>query len=905
MPELVYNVRFEVDSSNIQKIGNIVDPNSSAQVQDLNKEIEELRNKLKNIKGGSGSKNPVEGASQGFLDFLQNVRTSTAELIKNTSTFKKSIVSTDANTDSLINQSEALLDGAINLQQLRTELEGLAEQESLTDKQTEYLFKSISQLANAQRTAVSASKNFEDGLQVLEHQSGTMNKAFSGSNQLLFSFGDLVQDSAQFSQGFAQGMRAIGNNVGFTAELFANLQNNVKRHNDLVAKGILKNEKQVTTQEALINSLKGTGGVLIGINAAVLASQFLFQKLDDQIKKVRDSAIAQAEAIKEVAKSFSELETGVEDPFGFRARAIEIGVLQEQIGDFNREDELKEYFDRTGAGGFMFKERILEIGAAFNENDAAFLKYLERMEALSNELETAKMTQEAFNKVISDSTAPLSKYIEFTAALELVNLEAKSGLELTDRTLQNLSESTKEQINVLKEQITAKKSSGESTVAEISTLVRLISFQEKVNKLIDEETKLRKERDENRAKAISDLSRVNYLNERNAEFINKEIQILKERDEISKVSMQADLDRAKATVQFKIEQAQLEEKLLEQGVSRDAIDRALLVDRKEFEARLALITAEELVNIAEIRRDREIEIEKEKLDLLKRLRDQEEKDRKASYQESLDFIKGTIDDELMLNQLKRQNELAGEDEKTRVLGEIDDKYDAKKRALRKGGIWNSQIIQQLEIAMEREKAEAIARINEESAEERKQNVQSLLRIAGNYTDGFASLKKQELKSELQAAKARGASAKEIERIQKKQFEVDKKAQLAKAIINTASAVTEALPNVKKSVAIGLLGALQIAKILKTKFGGGDSGGVGISASRVSSDTEERSAASGIISFGKNIATPSNRNVGFIPSRGGEFSATEITVVNTFDDETVADVVDRGNRKRQMQQVVVS
>ena len=404
MPELVYKVKFEVDSSNLEKITSGIDPSSSKQVQNLEKGYDDLKNKyeelLNSFKKGTGSGGAVGGASDGFLDMLQNVRTTTSELRKNTSSFKKSIVTTDQSTEAFVNQSEALLEDSIQLQRLREELEEAAQQENLTDKQTEVLNNTINSLANVQRTAVSTSKNFSEGLQDIQHQSGTMNKAFSGSNQLLFSFGDLVQDSTQFSQGFAQGMRAMGNNVGFTAELFANLRNNVERHNKLVENGTLKNEKQITTQEAIIRSLKGTGGALIAINGVVLVSQFLFQKLDDEIKKVRDSAKAQAEAISEVAKSFSELETGVEDPFGLRARAIEIDVLKEQIGDFSRDDELKEYFERTGAGAFFFKGKLLEIGAAFNENDAAFLKHLERMEALEGQLETAEMAQKAFNEVI-------------------------------------------------------------------------------------------------------------------------------------------------------------------------------------------------------------------------------------------------------------------------------------------------------------------------------------------------------------------------------------------------------------------------------------------------------------------------------------------------------------------------
>lgn len=864
MPELVYKVKFEVDSSNLEKITSGVDPSSSKQVQNLEKGYEDLKNKyeelLNSFKKGTGSGGAVGGASDGFLDMLQNVRTTTSELRKNTSSFKKSIVTTDQSTDAFIQQSEALLEDSIQLQRLREELEEAAHQENLTDKQTEILNNTINSLANVQRTAVSASKNFSDGLQVVEHQSGTMNKAFSGSNQLLFSFGDLVQDSTQFSQGFAQGMRAIGNNVGFTAELFANLQNNVKRHNKLVADGTLKNEKQITTQEAIIRSLKGTGGALIGINAVVLVSQFLFQKLDDEIKKVRDSAKAQAEAISEVAKSFSQLETGVEDPFGLRARAIEIEILQQQIGDFNKEDELKEYFDRTGAGAFFFKGQLLDIGAAFNENDAAFLKYLERMEALQGQLETAEMAQEAFNEVIAGATTPLSKYIELTASLELVNLETKSGIELTDQTLQSLSVSTQDQIDVLKEQITLLKSRGEGTTAEISTLVRLISFQEKINELIDKENRLQKERAENRAQLISDTSKLSFISKRNAEFIAREIQILNEKDEIAKISAQAQLDRDRAQLQFDMEQDDLENRLIEAKVSRDQIDRALEASKAEFDEQLALITAQKLIAIAEIQANREVEIAEEKADLIKRITEQQEKDRQDQYQKTLDFIQGTIDDELLLNRLKRENELAGEDEKGRIIGEIEDKYQAKRDALRAGGLFNKQILAQLEIAENREISDTEIALDQKAKDAKIQNAKELLQIAGTISQGL--------------------------------FDNQKATAVANAVMNTYEAATKALTaapppfNQILMAATIASGIAQVKKIIKTKPGDKN---VSTGAGSVASvETPQRG-------FFETDYNANNFNPNFNPSNLNLYQP-KIVFEGVLDDEVLSMRVKEGNAK---------
>ena len=169
MPELIYKVKFEIDSS-LDTISSVVDPSSFKDVEDLKKSFSDLQNKHKELqdsfKSGGGSGGGTGGASSGFLDLMQNVKTTTSEVRKNTSTFKKSIVTTDQSTDSFVNQSEALLDGSIQLQRLREELEEAAQQENLTDKQTEQLNNTINNLANVQRSAVSASNNFNDGLQV-------------------------------------------------------------------------------------------------------------------------------------------------------------------------------------------------------------------------------------------------------------------------------------------------------------------------------------------------------------------------------------------------------------------------------------------------------------------------------------------------------------------------------------------------------------------------------------------------------------------------------------------------------------------------------------------------------------------------------------------------------------------
>jgi len=501
MPELVYNVRFEVDSSNLKKITSGIDPNSSREVQNLNQEIQRLKDNLNKIK--SPARDATTGASAGFLDLMQNVKTTTSEVRKNTSSFKKSIVTTDQSTDSFINQSEALLDGSIQLQRLREELEEAAQQENLTDKQTEQLNNTINNLANVQRAAVSASNNFNDGLQVIEHQAGTMNKAFSGSNQILFSFSDLVQDSTQFSQGFAQGMRAIGNNVGFTAELFANLSNNVKRHNKLVADGVLQNEKQMTTFGALKNSMKGAGGALIAINTAVMLGTLAFQMLEKRLKKVTEAADKQVEAFSEITKAFGEFDSGFDDPLGMRAREQEIAMLQNKIKEVPENfKELESGMLATGiraAGGLnplmlglaslmeAFPNASFEIGALFGLINDEAIKTAAAQEKFNDRLEELLEAKKQFDAEVAN-TRGLQGFLNVTedAANTMAVLTASQmeGIQVNGESFRSRVEITAElqrQIQAQANLLNFENLSSEERTKHLSLMNQQIQLFNKLN----------------------------------------------------------------------------------------------------------------------------------------------------------------------------------------------------------------------------------------------------------------------------------------------------------------------------------------------------------------------------------------------------------------------------------------
>lgn len=785
MPELIYNVKFEVDSSNLQKITSGIDPSSSKQVQDLEKSYDDLKNKFKELKnsmkGGSVSGGAIGGASTGFLDLMQNVKTTTSEVRKNTSSFKKSIVTTDQSTDSFIQQSEALLTGSIELQRLREELEQAAQQENLTDKQTEQLNNTINSLANVQRSAVSASNNFNDGLQVIEHQAGTMNKAFAGSNQLLFSFSDLVQDSTQFSQGFAQGMRAIGNNIGFTAELFANLSNNVKRHNKLVADGTLKNEKQITTYEALKQSLKGAGGALIAINGVVMAATLLFQMLDKRVKKAKESAQSLGEAFLEINKEFSQIDTGAPDPLGFRARGREIDLLTTKVS------ELTENFKQTviqstaigmagtAAGGFLslvgiFKgasDTVLDYAGAIGIVDEEHAKFINQNEFLRETLKELIEQQTAYTILLEQpANKALKNFVELTEDYEKVLAEQLGGVELTTKSLDDMAASTTNQINALRQK-------NQLTDQEIGVLFQLLELQVSINN--------------ERLKEIEFISRLQGVRDQEA-LVAENINLLKE----------------------------------ESNFNKFAIEKRI--------------------------RDKDIEL-------------------------SFNQEKAKIEKDLLLNKI--------DDEKAATM--IEALESLKRTKLRQSELTEQKQIEQ----------------------ERRDVISSSLDMAANFVGAFGALKQQEIQNELQAAKARGASADELDRINRKKFRAEKRAQIASTIINTASAVVEALPNQGLAIATAALGAIQLATIRKTKYG--SSGSISSAevpkaegGSFIQRTGEENLPVSSFL--GTNSKTKVSSS--FIPRSSQAKESIEVTVVNTFNESTVAEVSRIGGTRLRSSQLSV-
>tara|TARA_Y100001938_G_scaffold8448_1_gene10333 strand:+ start:4720 stop:7125 length:2406 start_codon:yes stop_codon:yes gene_type:complete len=231
-------------------------------------------------------------------------------------------------------------------------------------KSTDNVSKSMDQLVKRFKLVRGDAHHTSEGLSNLGVNVKDLNKSTASANQTLFAFSDLVQDSTQFSQGFAQGMRAIGNNVGFTAELFANLRSRVQLNNQAIrlAGGDTRNLTSVTKE--LGRSLRGVGGILIAVNAGILLLQRRADKGARNTKKLREEGKATAEAFLEVSKSIGDFNSGIADPFALRQRSRQIAFLKLQLGGLS-EEQLKAAITERALS--ESRENLAQITTSFVE----------------------------------------------------------------------------------------------------------------------------------------------------------------------------------------------------------------------------------------------------------------------------------------------------------------------------------------------------------------------------------------------------------------------------------------------------------------------------------------------------------------------------------------------------------
>tara|TARA_R100000426_G_scaffold10387_3_gene11069 strand:- start:2248 stop:4617 length:2370 start_codon:yes stop_codon:yes gene_type:complete len=751
MPDLIYNVKFKI-ASKIDDLGGAGAAKSLTQLNEavdktnrstgkLGKEVRDLvAAEAEFVAANNKSKASIDNKRKASQNDLRTIAKTNLEARARIKQIREERIDLDRfiqtnklNTAErtkllgistrLENQEKALI---LELQRGRAALQG---QENETE-----------QLTTATERLAAAKRKLGKGV-------GSNNKAFSTANQTLFSFSDAVQDSAQFIQGgqvnFAQGMRAVGNNIGFTAELMGNLTTKT---------GGLKN-----AFKALGRSMAGPGGLLIGINLLVTAATVLPQILGKNKQSAED-----------LEKSLE----GLNDDIRKTVQLIsEVGAFE--LGIEGLENEKQVLLD------------MLETQKEINDSN---------LQAFETEKERAENEVARLDLIASN-----------------IHLLEREGITLEEIT------NAKEDLVRAEAEIARIKAENKKTDEEIRDLTREIADETEARRLAGQK--------------LQDEGFVDALRA----TLNVE----------AKVGFDFSLDGTE-------ELDALFQSFIDEELARESIKIKEPVPL-EFEDGFEIIPPkfQEVPNM-------------------------------------FDTIDGMVSN--FTEQFRAVgNPFAGIDEI--IADSADLMFTEEDLGPAIGTIaFAQEQIKELTLefnnTLESEEAASLAnRINilKDFIAERQELLDGSpkedegifsgdnLKMASQFTKGIVSLRKTELKSELQVAKARGASAEQLEAIRKKQFLVEKRSAIAETLINTAKAIAENLGRPRKIAFAAALGAIQLAKIRATKFGGGGGGGGGAArsggggAGAAGQEAPQFTQSVNFLNNAQDSEVPSRRLPDFVPS----------------------------------------
>ena len=526
MPELVYDVKFNIDSSNVERIADPVSDSVQNSVKEYKDNVDKVTDSKKKTANESQKTSTQEDKlTKAYRDQLQHVKTLIADLREKDTALKKSYTAGVRDVAQMERQNNEILEGTVILEQNIQELKQLASTLQLNDKQLEQYYTTLAKANATQRTGVSTTKNFDEKLRVsaestgdLTNQAGLMNKQFSGMNQTIFSFSDLIQDSTQFQYGFATGMRAIGNNIGFTAELFAMSKANLDRHNAAVADGTIKGGQQVTMFQVMKQTMMGTGGLILGLNIAVTAVTMLSKAFGSSSKSSEEAKAA----IDSFASASSSLRgIGGEDFLGIQSLERQADVLEQSIDAIENVDKAFNRYSRNvaksrtvfsaGVGGGGFSQSFVETGEAIASVDSQIEKLQQKYGIFVDENGDLLVSQDLLEKKLKDVRAELALNRAFFELDPLAQFrDSVSGtaaeLEILNEAGQNVDDSVRRQLASLKAQRDALLEAGENTEFFYAKLKILNSGIDSYEKLISKSEKKTEDFSDEIRKAASDLA---------------------------------------------------------------------------------------------------------------------------------------------------------------------------------------------------------------------------------------------------------------------------------------------------------------------------------------------------------------------------------------------------------------
>lgn len=436
MPELVYNVKFQIDDASLKQVSQVTtgvtDGGDAGRNDKTKKSIRQLINEYTLLgREAENTRRSLVSSTGGLTEF--GVESDiTAEKLEG---LRESLLPAIESLEEIANSSKSSTQEQLRARAAINQLIGTYDRAG----------KTTAQYAVNQKIAAEA-------MEMVTQDAQRMNASFSTSNQVLFGFSDLVQDSAQFSYGFSSGMRAIGNNIGFTGELLANLNRKVEEYNKIHG----PNAKSVTQE--LRNSFRGAGGLILGLNLAITAFTVISRQMEVYRKKTEDAKPPTTELSGEVEKLSSALDSlGFfgEDFLNIARTRFEIGQLDIRIAQLQK--------------------------TVFTEEDQKRLNEL---------LSQRRLIEEAVGARTSDQANNLLQQID--SEIELLKSKRRIA-NLEGATQKELEEVQKRRNELQKEFIESGSVSTNQLVS--STLIQndLLKMEEEMSNLLKEEAKIREE----------------------------------------------------------------------------------------------------------------------------------------------------------------------------------------------------------------------------------------------------------------------------------------------------------------------------------------------------------------------------------------------------------------------------
>lgn len=550
MPNLIYNVEFKIDKSQLSGLKDVIDASTTAEVSALTDKVEKLEKQLSKLKKSETELNKTD---------KQRIESSKSRR-------------SQINALLTIGKVKGTLDKN-ELRDLRN-LTNAHEQETNAIKEVTFADgKSIvakEKLSTELKLSTVAINNATEALENYENQQKKTTKAvkggdksFSIANQTLFGFGDLAQDASQFSQGAAQGFRAIGNNIAFNAEMFGLLAEKTGG-----AKAAFK---------TLGRQIFSTGGIILGLNIGITLLTNFLTKADKKAREAKEGldlfGDAAKSAIGEFGDSFEEPEVKIE--------SLEKALDNVSLSLLGFNEETLKSADRFGA----FDDFKSDIEFSVASTDALTTANQEVSKELFNINEEGRKRTANERAILEAASATLIEQIGQAKAQEQVN-----------EVLKDVIQKRRDELEIARQKAEFDEKSREATV-DLNVLERELG----IIKETDAAKKISLEADLERFKVTQDLA------EKEREIKELKLTEDQERFLLEQEAERARLEQEKINIQegldLKEHAAKIEldiEKQKQADLKQIRDDAAAVLKAKQAELSFELLKARGSDNAAEI-----------------------------------------------------------------------------------------------------------------------------------------------------------------------------------------------------------------------------------------------------------------------------------------------------------------